>query len=69
MYTVLTGMATPDMVAMNSGSRPDWAAIITEDCPESQAVSCLFTLLPEDNVLFLCADNHVPDHTLNLGWP
>lgn len=37
MYTVLTGMATPDMVAMNSGSRPDWAAIITEDCPESQA--------------------------------
>lgn len=44
MYTVLAGMATPDMVAMSSGSRPDWAAVLTEDCPEPQAVSSMITL-------------------------
>ncbi|XP_031428059.1 tectonic-3-like isoform X2 [Clupea harengus] len=37
MYTVLTGLATPDLVAMTSGPQPDWAEVITEDCPESQA--------------------------------
>ncbi|XP_041947711.1 tectonic-3-like [Alosa sapidissima] len=37
MYTVLTGMATPDVVAMSSGPKPDWAEVITEDCLESQA--------------------------------
>lgn len=44
MYTVLTGLATPDLVAMTSGPQPDWAEVITEDCPESQAVSRLLIL-------------------------
>lgn len=33
IYGVLQGLAVPDVIAMNSGSQPDWTRVITQECP------------------------------------
>ena len=35
MYWMLQEFATPDSIAMNSGSQPDWTRVITQECPVS----------------------------------
>lgn len=37
---VLQGLATPDVIAMNSGPQPDWARVITQDCPIDLEETC-----------------------------
>lgn len=38
IYGILQGLATPDVIAMNSGSQPDWTRVITQECPVSLQV-------------------------------
>lgn len=38
IYTILEGLATPDAMAMNSGSQPEWTRVIAERCPASLEV-------------------------------
>ncbi|KAM4624486.1 tectonic-3-like [Polymixia lowei] len=40
LYRVLQGWATPDLVAMNSGSQPDWTRVITQQCPVRPQETC-----------------------------
>ncbi|XP_074520163.1 tectonic-3-like [Halichoeres trimaculatus] len=40
IYGVLQGLSTPDLIAMNSGSQPDWARVITQECPVSLQETC-----------------------------
>ncbi|KAK9530432.1 hypothetical protein VZT92_011932 [Zoarces viviparus] len=40
MYGILQGLATPDVIAMNSGSQPDWTRVITQECPVSPQETC-----------------------------
>lgn len=35
IYGILLELATPDAIAMNSGSQPDWTRVITQECPVS----------------------------------
>ncbi|XP_047232419.1 tectonic-3-like isoform X3 [Girardinichthys multiradiatus] len=32
IYEILQGSAAPDVIAMNSGSQPDWTRVITQEC-------------------------------------
>lgn len=38
IYGILQGLATPDEIAMSSGSQPDWARVLTQECPFSLQV-------------------------------
>ena len=38
IYGILQGLATPDVIAMNSGTQPDWTRVITQECPVSLEV-------------------------------
>lgn len=40
IYGVLQGLSTPDLIAMNSGSQPNWAKVITQECPVSLQETC-----------------------------
>ncbi|XP_034717039.1 tectonic-3-like isoform X2 [Etheostoma cragini] len=40
IYGILQGLATPDVIAMNSGSQPDWTRAITQECPVSLQETC-----------------------------
>ncbi|KAF1373907.1 hypothetical protein PFLUV_G00243800 [Perca fluviatilis] len=40
IYGILQGLATPDAIAMNSGSQPDWTKAITQECPVSRQETC-----------------------------
>ncbi|XP_062299235.1 tectonic-3-like [Scomber scombrus] len=40
MYWMLQEFATPDSIAMNSGSQPDWTRVITQECPVSFQETC-----------------------------
>ncbi|XP_054454271.1 tectonic-3-like [Anoplopoma fimbria] len=40
MYGILQGLATPDVIAMNFGSQPDWTRVITQECPVSLQETC-----------------------------
>ncbi|XP_035468953.2 tectonic-3-like [Scophthalmus maximus] len=40
IYGMLQGLATPDEIAMNSGSRLSWTRVITQECPVSLQDSC-----------------------------
>lgn len=33
IYGILQGLAVPDVIAMNSGSQPDWTRVIMQSCP------------------------------------
>lgn len=35
IYWVLQELTTPDAIAMNSGSQPDWTRVIAQECPVS----------------------------------
>lgn len=38
IYMILEGLNIPDVMAMNSGSQPDWTRVITQKCPVSPQV-------------------------------
>ncbi|KAI3365288.1 hypothetical protein L3Q82_010383 [Scortum barcoo] len=40
IYGILQGHATPDVLAMNSGSQPDWTRVLTQECPISIQETC-----------------------------
>uniref|UniRef100_UPI003AAB4AF1 tectonic-3-like isoform X1 n=1 Tax=Centroberyx gerrardi TaxID=166262 RepID=UPI003AAB4AF1 len=40
LYGILQGLATPDLIAMNSGSQPDWTRVITQECSVSWQETC-----------------------------
>ncbi|KAF7204459.1 tectonic-3 isoform X1 [Nothobranchius furzeri] len=40
IYEILQGPAAPDMMAMNSGSQPDWTRVIRRECPISPQETC-----------------------------
>ncbi|XP_044035374.1 tectonic-3-like [Siniperca chuatsi] len=40
IYGILQGLATPDVIAMNLGSQPDWTRVITQECPVSLQETC-----------------------------
>ncbi|KAM7381682.1 hypothetical protein PAMA_012498 [Pampus argenteus] len=40
IYGILQEIATPDAIAMNSGSQPDWTRVITQECPVSFQETC-----------------------------
>ncbi|XP_029693794.1 tectonic-3 isoform X2 [Takifugu rubripes] len=40
IYTILEGLNTSDMVAMNFGSQPEWTRVINKRCPISAEESC-----------------------------
>ncbi|XP_023126335.2 tectonic-3 isoform X1 [Amphiprion ocellaris] len=40
IYGILQGLATPDVIAMNSGSQPQWTRVITQECPVSLQETC-----------------------------
>lgn len=40
IYWVLQELTTPDAIAMNSGSQPDWTRVITQECPVSFQETC-----------------------------
>ncbi|KAM9336644.1 tectonic-3-like [Symphorus nematophorus] len=40
IYGILQELATPDVIAMNSGSQPDWTRVITQECPVSLQETC-----------------------------
>ncbi|XP_044194045.1 tectonic-3-like [Thunnus albacares] len=40
IYRVLQELTTPDAIAMNSGSQPDWTRVITQECPVSFQETC-----------------------------
>ncbi|KAF7659513.1 hypothetical protein LDENG_00296060 [Lucifuga dentata] len=37
---ILQGLAIPDLIAMNSGSQPNWTRVITQECPISSQETC-----------------------------
>ncbi|XP_045925256.1 tectonic-3-like [Micropterus dolomieu] len=40
IYGILQGLATPDVIAMNMGSQPDWTRVIIQECPVSLQETC-----------------------------
>ncbi|XP_070783173.1 tectonic-3-like [Enoplosus armatus] len=40
IYGILQGLATPDVIAMNLGSQPDWTRVITQECPVGLQETC-----------------------------
>ncbi|KAM6964334.1 tectonic-3-like [Tautogolabrus adspersus] len=40
IYGILQGLATPDLITMNFGSQPDWARVITQQCPVNLQETC-----------------------------
>lgn len=40
IYEILQGEAAPDVIAMNSGSQPDWTRVIIQKCPDCQQETC-----------------------------
>ncbi|XP_017289136.1 tectonic-3 isoform X2 [Kryptolebias marmoratus] len=40
IYGILQGSAAPDVIAMNSGSQPDWTRVIREECTPSSQDTC-----------------------------
>lgn len=40
IYGILQGLATPDVLAMNSGSQPDWTRVLMQECPISLQETC-----------------------------
>ncbi|XP_033466734.1 tectonic-3-like isoform X2 [Epinephelus lanceolatus] len=40
IYGILQGLATPDVIAMNMGSQPDWTRVITQECPVRLQEAC-----------------------------
>ncbi|XP_028287800.1 tectonic-3-like isoform X2 [Parambassis ranga] len=40
IYGILQGLASPDVVAMNSGPQPDWTRVIIHECPVSLQETC-----------------------------
>ncbi|KAM9816762.1 tectonic-3-like [Neosynchiropus ocellatus] len=40
IHTILEGLASPGVIAMNSGSQPDWTRVIRQECPVSMQESC-----------------------------
>ncbi|XP_041829125.1 tectonic-3-like [Melanotaenia boesemani] len=40
IYRVLQGLSAPDVIAMNSGSEPDWTRVILQECPISLEETC-----------------------------
>ncbi|XP_037546949.1 tectonic-3 [Nematolebias whitei] len=40
IYGILQGPAAPDVIAMNSGSQPDWTRVIRQECPLSSQETC-----------------------------
>ncbi|XP_028331317.1 tectonic-3-like isoform X2 [Gouania willdenowi] len=40
IYRMLQGLAAPDAVAMNSGSKPDWTRVLVQDCPVALQETC-----------------------------
>lgn len=38
---VLQGDAIPDMIAMSSGSQPEWTRVLKEECPVSSQVAVM----------------------------
>ncbi|XP_042363962.1 tectonic-3-like [Plectropomus leopardus] len=40
IYGILQGLASPDVIAMNMGSQPDWTRVITQECPISLQETC-----------------------------
>uniref|UniRef100_A0A671YFZ6 Tectonic-1-3 domain-containing protein n=1 Tax=Sparus aurata TaxID=8175 RepID=A0A671YFZ6_SPAAU len=40
IYGILQGLATPDVIAMNWGSKTDWTRVITQECPVSMQETC-----------------------------
>nr|XP_019961224.1 PREDICTED: tectonic-3 [Paralichthys olivaceus] len=40
IYGVLQGLATPDEIAMNSGSQLSWTRVITQECPVDPQETC-----------------------------
>ncbi|XP_063058391.1 tectonic-3-like [Engraulis encrasicolus] len=58
LMSVLLGVAMPDMVAMAAGPKPEWAEVLSEDCPASPAEDSCETgcLLPRSlSIQFLWA--------------
>ncbi|XP_059180823.1 tectonic-3-like [Centropristis striata] len=41
IYGILQGLATPDVIAMNLASQPDWTRVITQECPVSLEETCV----------------------------
>ncbi|XP_040885283.1 tectonic-3-like isoform X2 [Toxotes jaculatrix] len=58
IYGILQGLATPDEIAMNSGSQLSWTRVITQECPVSLQETCESgCLLPKSlsvQVLWAC---------------
>nr|XP_046232277.1 tectonic-3-like isoform X2 [Scatophagus argus] len=40
IYWILQGLATPNVIAMNWGSQPDWTRVIIQECPVSLQETC-----------------------------
>ncbi|KAM6896882.1 tectonic-3-like [Xenentodon cancila] len=40
IYVILRGLAAPDVIAMNSGSQPDWTRVIAQECPTNPQETC-----------------------------
>ncbi|XP_061565203.1 tectonic-3-like [Cololabis saira] len=40
IYAILRGPAAPDVIAMNSGSQPDWTRVIAQECPINPQETC-----------------------------
>ncbi|XP_037611717.1 tectonic-3-like [Sebastes umbrosus] len=40
IYGILQGLAAPDVIAMNSGSQPNWTRVLTQECPVSLEETC-----------------------------
>ncbi|XP_060950746.1 tectonic-3-like [Limanda limanda] len=40
IYGILQGLATPDQIAMNSGSKLNWTRVITQECPVDPQETC-----------------------------
>nr|XP_057918344.1 tectonic-3-like [Doryrhamphus excisus] len=40
IYQILRGTAIPDVMAMNSGSEPDWTTVLKQECPINLEETC-----------------------------
>ncbi|XP_012705861.2 tectonic-3 isoform X1 [Fundulus heteroclitus] len=40
IYEILRGSGAPDVIAMNSGSKPDWTRVLTQECATDPQESC-----------------------------
>lgn len=55
IYGILQGLATPDELAMNSGSQLSWTRVITQECPVNLQVHLKqeSEVLTEESFMFL----------------